>query len=161
MAGSCVHPAAEDVGRLLGRLFGKRVVAKRGQPLRSPAMASAYVGTDGQIVAACAFDLAAANYAAAALAMMPPTVAAAAIRAVKVGPDTLDNLREVCNIMTQLFDGSSSHVKLRDVAKVVPPLPADLSALMTRPVKRVDLDIDIAGYGKGTIALLFAAPPVA
>jgi hypothetical protein len=138
------------------------VIAKRGAPTKVAACVSSYVSTEGLgLAAACAFDIELANHAGAALAMVPTAVATDAIRARMVEGDMLENLREVANIMASLFTCPTSHIKLKVLART-PPAPApDIVALTARPVRRLDLEVDITGYGAGRLAIFFAAPPVA
>jgi hypothetical protein len=146
------------VGRLLTQLLGRKVTVKRAAAPKPPAALSAYTAPDGQLAAACGFDLEFANYAAAALPMMPCAIATEAIRGKKIEAEMLENLREVANIMAGLFKSAASHLKLRELAKTPAP-GADLVALTGKPVRRLDLDVDITGYGLGRLSLFFAAPP--
>lgn len=157
MGPACVHPTPEDVGRLLSRLLGKRVIAKRGGAARAAVAVSGYIVADGGLAAVCVFDLDFANYAGAALAMVPNAVANEAIRIRTLEPEALENLQEVANIMASLFNNAACHTKLRELTRIPPAL--DISALCARPVRRLDLDVDITGYGMGHISLFFAAPP--
>jgi hypothetical protein len=143
----------------LSRLLGKRVTAKRAGPTKMVAAVSTYISIDNQLAAACAFDLEFANYAGAALAMVPSAIATEAIRIRKIEEEALENLREVANIMASLFNGPNCHIKLRDMHKT-PPTP-ELVALAQRPARRVDLDIDITSYGAGKIVIFYTAPPFA
>ena len=159
MPAPCVHPSPEEVGRLLSRLLGKRVTAKRAGPTKRVAAVSTYVSVDNQLAAACAFDLEFANYAGAALAMVPSAIAVESIQVRKIEEEALENLREVANIMASLFNGPKSQIKLRDVNKTPPT--AEMVALATRPARRVDLDIEITSYGAGKIVLFFPMAPIA
>jgi hypothetical protein len=160
MPSACVHPTPDDVGRLLTQLLGRRVVAKRGAPSKSAVAVSSYAAEAGGLATVCAFDLEFANFAGAALPMVPPAVAIDAIRAKKVEPEMMENLQEVANIMAGLFSGTHVQVKLRHCGPVPPPPPADVTAVAAKPARRLDLDIDVTGYGLGKVSIYFALPPI-
>lgn len=156
----CAHFGHEDVGRLWSRLLGRRVVVKRGNPTKVAAAVSSYTNTENVLAAAVAFDLELANFAAAALPMVPSAVATDAIAGRKVDAEMLENLREVANIMASLFTCPAAHIKLRELARTPPAPPGDLLPILVRPARRLDLDIDVTGYSAGRLAVFFGAPPI-
>jgi hypothetical protein len=91
----------------------------------------------------------------AALSLIPSGVAAEAIADGQVTDTVAENLHEVLNVMARLFsaaDGSGVH--LSRVHGPDEPLPAELVTRLTKPKARIDICVDIAGYGKGNLTLL-------
>jgi hypothetical protein len=139
-------------------LVGRRATAKpgpAGKPIKEGAY-SALIDDHGQTRAVVFADVAFAAYAGASLVMIPSGAAEDAIRARKVPQNLYENYLEVVNVMTSLFNNvNADHVKLG--ASVVLPggtLPPEVSAHVTKPASKLDLEVAVDNYGKGRLLLL-------
>jgi len=151
-------PTPDAFGRLLTGLFDKRVQVTKIAPLAPAAYRAvgAYMDASKNVLYACACDLPLFAALGAALAMVPPAVVTEAVRSGKPSDVLRENAYEVFNIGASVFneiDGTTVHVKLRDVV-LAPPLPPALLPKITKPVSRVDLEITVPGYPAGKLSIL-------
>jgi hypothetical protein len=159
MATKLKLPAAADLAKLLGSLFDKRIaVTKSAAPLAPSAYRGVcdYVDLEQQTLFVCVCDLPLLAGVGAALAMIPPAVAAESVRAGKPSESLRENAYEVFNIAASMFnevDGMDLHVKLRELL-VGPPVPPATLAKIAKPVTRLDFDVVVPGYPVGKLALL-------
>jgi len=152
-------PAAEPVARLLTDLLARQVIVK---PTPRPgATDPGYVGQlvlpTGALGALSFSDRPFAAFVGAALALMPRSVAEEAVRKGVLPTGLLENYFEVVNIATALFNGvndRASHVRLTEIQPTGPTLAAPLRALWLKPTARVDLLVDVAGYGSGKLTFV-------
>lgn len=97
-------------------------------------------------------DVALAAAAGASLAMIPASAAQDAARNGNLPQNIADNFREVTNVMTSLFtSGSGRVVRLGEFA--VGTVPEEVSLVLANPGGRLDLEIEVQGYGKGVLSL--------
>jgi len=152
--GSPSLPTSDAVVRTLRDLFGQGIQAKKGAA--PPAAAKVFIGlyadNEGEIAVACICDVPLAATFGAALAMIPAPVAAEAVRLGKLSADMTDNLREVLNIMASQF--GAIHVRMTSLVAPGEKLAPQVSALIAKPATRLDLEIAVAGYVGGRLALL-------
>jgi two-component system chemotaxis response regulator CheY len=152
-------PKPAQVGSALTELLRKNVGAAAAPSTLIPVLArivAEYHSVEGGALAACAVcDLAFALRTGAALTLVPPGVVEEAIRARALEDTLADNFHEVLNVMARFFDhGGSSRVQLGPVHLPGEKLDPALAAPIARPAARLDLTVDIAGYGKGNLSLL-------
>lgn len=152
----------ESVARYLAALLGKQVTCKRVPapigpifPGKTPLVVGEYVDGDGVARAACVCDLNMTCFSAAALALMPPSVAQDAVRSGRV-PETLgDNFSEVLNVLTRLFnDPLLPHVSFKNMHSPPQSPSAVVVKGINKPNVRLDLEIGIPGYGNGKLSML-------
>jgi len=159
MNAPCVLPTVENAAKVFGDLFGRELEVKKSTTLQveQPGLVGTYVNDDGELVALVVCDVEFACNAGAALAMIPPDVAKGSIKQATIEDDLLENTREILNIASRLFNyaGTNIHVALKDVHLNQDPLTEDVIELIKRPIKRLDLDFDVEGYGPGRF-ILFA-----
>ena len=99
-------------------------------------------------------DVAFAARVGAALSLIPPSAALEAITARQLTDSIGDNFREVLNVMSRLFDaGGVARVHLGQVHSPGASLPGEVASLLTKPIARTDLAVEIGGYGKGNLIL--------
>ena len=90
--------------------------------------------------------------------MIPVAVANEAARKGVVSESINENLCEVANVMSSLFNHDGGvHVRLREVVQAPKMLPAPLPDLLKRPAARVDFNVSIQGYGAGPMAIVAVA----
>ncbi|MBL8768672.1 MAG: hypothetical protein JNL94_14945 [Planctomycetes bacterium] len=153
-------PAPDAVARLFNDLLGRRVVAKKSAVKqavtpRSPGAFGLYGPGDDQIDGIVFCDVALACYSGAALSLIPAATVQQSVRAGKMADGTFENFSEVLNIARGWFDTPGQPpVKLRRCVPAPCDLPKELIALLLKPAERLDLDIEIDGYGAGKMLLV-------
>jgi hypothetical protein len=153
-------PAPDAVARLFNDLLGRRVVAKKSAVKhavtpRSPGVFGLFGQSDEQIDFVVFCDVALASYSGAALSLIPAPTVQPSVRAGKLADGTFENFAEVMNIARGWFDTPGQPpVKMRRCIPSPCDLPKDLIALLLKPAERLDLDIEIDGYGAGKMLLV-------
>lgn len=151
-------PTANAIGKLIASLVGKSVTAKPGQALKElpkGGVAVVYVDEAQTVVAIIVTDVAMAAAAGASLAMIPVGAAQDATRSGVLPPNMAENFREVTNVMASLLTTGSGRV-VRQAEFSVGAVPAQAGGVMSNPSGRLDLEVDVQGYGKGALSILVA-----
>jgi hypothetical protein len=152
-------PAAKDVKDMLSGLVGKPVGVNPGAPVTptpdSPVSVAVYVDPQMAINAICVMDLGASAYTGAALALLPPGGAQDAVEEDKELSGLLvEALHEVVNVLSALFNTPGApHSKLHKLYAPGDDLPGDIAGMLAN-FNRIDLAIDVPGYGKGGLSLV-------
>ena len=152
-----VLPAAKDVKDMLSGLVGKPVAVNPGAPVtptpKSPV--AVYVDPHLAINALCVLDLAASAYTGGALALLPPGGCQDAVE--EDGELTAllaEALHEVVNVLSALFNTPGApHSKLHKLYAPGEDLPGDVAGMLAN-FNRIDLAIEVPGYGKGGLSLV-------
>lgn len=152
-------PPVEAVARMLGDLLGRPCSV---QPTAKPGFAEqGFIGVlvdkSGTTRALTFSDKAFTSLAGAALALIPRAVADDAIRSGAVPANLRENHQEIINISTALFNAvntESEHVRLTQLLATGPAVPQAIRTLLVKPAARMDLAIEISGYGTGKLCLL-------
>jgi hypothetical protein len=152
-------PAPKEVRDLLADLLGKDVTLSPTSPLAPaagrPVSVAVYVDDLLVVRAVIACDLAFSAYAGAAIALMPPTSAEAALEDGTLDETLRANLYEVLNIAASLFNvPDAPHVRLYDLHPAGGPVPPDVLAKTLTLGRREDLAVEIAGYGSGRLSVV-------
>ncbi|WP_448059150.1 hypothetical protein [Cellulomonas hominis] len=153
-------PVALEVRELLESLLGRDVQVTTGGSMVDPAgeggaLLGVYVDKLLRLTAIAVFDLPLAARAGAAIALMPPGSAEAAIEDGMLSPALTENTGEILNITASLFNvGDAPHVKLDAVYAPGDPVPADVAQWVLAYVRRLDLDVTVQGYGPGRLSVL-------
>ena len=147
-------PHPEAVQKLLSELIGQAISVQEGSaPAGRQAMA-AYESDDGQLLAACLFDLRLAATLGASLVMLPASAAKEAETASGLEAGIASNFQEVANVATSLFSRDGKHARLREVAFVLLASQADVTDLLARHEARLNLEVAVPGYDKGCMSIL-------
>ena len=157
--GTVPLPAAKDVRDMLTGLVGKPVGVNPGAPVTptpdNPVAVAVYVDPGMHINALCVMDLGAAAYIGAALALLPPGGAQDAVE--EDGELTgllVEALHEVVNVLSALFNTPGApHSKLHKLYAPGDDLPHDIEGMLAN-FNRIDLAIEVPGYGKGALSLV-------
>jgi hypothetical protein len=160
-AGVIELPAAKDVRDLLSGLVGRDVTVSPGSPVTPapgrPVSVAVYVNPQMGVNALCVMDLAASAYTGSALALLPPGGAQDAVE--EDGELTglmVEALHEVVNVVSALFNTAGApHSKLYKLYAPGDELPGDIAGMLAN-FNRLDLAVDVAGYGKGALSLVLA-----
>ncbi len=154
-------PAAKDVRDMLAGLVGKPVAVSPGAPVtpeaNRPVTVAIYTAPDLSVNAICVMDLAASAYTAGALALLPPGGCQDSVEEDKeLSPMQVEALHEVVNVLSALFNTPGApHSKLNRLVKDGEDVPGDVAGLLAG-FNRLDLEIDVPGYGKGGMSLVVA-----
>lgn len=152
-------PAAKDVRDMLSGLVGKEVSVSPGAPVtpepNRPVTVAIYTAPDMSVNALCVMDLAASAYTAAALALLPPGGAQDAVEEDKeLSPLLLEALHEVVNVLSALFNTPGApHSKLNKLVADGDDVPGDIAGMLAG-FNRLDLAVEVPGYGKGALSLV-------
>jgi hypothetical protein len=153
-------PGAKDVRDLLEGMLGREVEIRTGGAMVNPqadggAQIGAYVDKLGSLRAVVVADLALAARAGAAIALMPAGGAELAIEESQLSEALFENAYEILNVMASLFNvGDAPHVKLDGCWAPGDAVPADVAQWVSSYVRRLDLDVDVKGYGTGALSIL-------
>ena len=154
-------PAAKDVRDMLSGLVGKPVAVNPGAPVtpepNRPVTVAIYTAQDMSVNALCVMDLGASAYTAGALALLPPGGCQDSVEEDKeLSPMQLEALHEVVNVLSALFNTPGApHSKLNRLVKDGEDVPGDVAGLLAS-FNRLDLEIEVPGYGKGGLSLVIA-----
>ena len=153
-----VLPTAKDVRDLLEGLFGKDVVVAPGAPVSlnvKPAVA-VYVDPTMATTALCVMDIRLAAWFAGALALLPKGGLEDAIEDGELYAMHLEAVYEVVNIAASMCNGEGvNHSKLYKLYAPGESLPSDVAGLGAA-FNRIDLVVDVDGYGKGNLSIVMA-----
>ncbi len=148
-------PVAQEVRELVEGLLGRPVEARaahKGVDLKQNRenLVGAYVTDTGQVSALVLVDLAAAARLGAALGLAPRSAADDAVKSGLLPVQLGDNVAEVLNVAASLFNADGApHLRLLSVYGGDVPAPADVAQWAKAFSPRVDLELDISGYGTG------------
>jgi hypothetical protein len=154
-------PAPMEVRVLLTDLLGRDVEVSDGSawaPLpHEGAVVAEFVDDSLRLAAICMADLQFSAYAGASVGLLPAGGANDMIEENSLSPMVVENLYEVLNVMTSVFNKPNQpHVKITNMHGPGGPLPLDVKKVATRLTNRLDLKTTIAGYGTGRLALILA-----
>jgi NADPH:quinone reductase-like Zn-dependent oxidoreductase len=152
-------PTAERLRDVLTSLVGQdvRVSTTRTVELGGDRVAAIadYHSDAGAVGAVCIADIRLANALGAALTMVSPNVVEDAVAKKVIDDPTIDNFREIVNIMSSLFNcADTPHLKFNEVHKMPSQLPEGTATLLEAPMGRRDYDVTIDTYGTGTLSVL-------
>jgi len=146
----------ELTGVLLRDLLGRAVTVKKSTPMaltaKTPFVIAVYSAGQNPVAYLCICDLPLAASVGAALCMLPASSIQETIRAGTLAPAVEPNLHEVFNVMSRLFDAAgTAHASLAGLHLPSTPLPAAVTKLMSGPANRLDVEVNISGYGVGRL----------
>ena len=144
---------------MLSGLVGKQVAVSPGAPVtptdEAPGLRGGLRRPDMAVNALCVMDLAASAYTGGALALLPPGGARTRSRRTASSARMLvEALHEVVNVLSALFNTPGApHSKLNKLYAAGEDLPGDIAGMLAG-FNRIDLAIEVPGYGKGAISLV-------
>jgi hypothetical protein len=151
-------PAPKDVRDMLAGLVGRNVTVSPGAPVTPapdrPVSVAVYVAPDMSVNALCLMDLGASAYTAGGLALLPPGGCQDAVEEGELSGMQVEALHEVVNVLSALFNTPGApHSKLHRLYAPGEEVAADLAGMLAA-FNRIDLDVDVQGYGKGSLSLV-------
>lgn len=150
-------PTVDEFATQLSTLIGRDLEAEEidvGNSFDTTAQSAIYLTREDHLAAIARLDLPLSARLGAALAMMPEPTALESIENKVLDGDLLDAYREVVNIMAGLLckDGAP-HVRLGTVNTCDPSLREEFLSTLEEPETRLDIAVDIEGYGNGLITI--------
>jgi hypothetical protein len=154
-------PSLKAVRDLLADLLGRDVTVEPGAPLdgaqRAGAAHAVYVNQRLEVAAVLEVDVTLSACLGAAIGLIPAPRAQDAAKEGRLEGDLRDNLYEVCNIVSALFNlPDAPHLKLYEMYAPGEHPPANISALAATPGAREDIAVGVNGYGAGTMSVVLA-----
>ena len=153
-------PVPKEIRDLLLDLLGREVTLGPEKPYApgptEPATIATYVDDYLRPSAIVVADLQFSAYAGAAIGLVPPAGAEAAIEEETLNDTISENFYEVLNIAASLFNSSETdHMKLHSVHPAVKGGMDINDRLLSFTLgRREDLVVDIAGYGSGRLSFI-------
>jgi len=153
-------PLPKEVRDLLTDLMGREITLNPSSPFapspNEPATIAVFVDDQLQVSAVIVCDLSFSAFAGAAIGLVPPASAEAAIAEQELNDTLSDNLYEVLNIAASLFNvPDHEHVKLHAVRPAKRGgMDINDRFLALTLGRREDWSIDIAGYGHGLLTII-------
>jgi hypothetical protein len=155
-------PTAADVRGLLDGLFDRAVaVHEEPEPVlpgRGVHVVGSYLDDTGTVRALVLCDLVLGCVLGAALALVPMPRVQEALDAQAVPADLADNTQEVLNVAASLFNSAAAHLTLTAVQVAPEPVTPEVVDFLRAAPHRVDLTVEVPGYGTGVLVLLLAQP---
>ena len=152
-------PTPKAVRDMLTDLLGRAVEVNPSLPYAprpgEPMSIAVFVDDRTVVRAVGVVDLGFSARAGAAIGLVPSPTAEEAIGSGLL-PETLaENLYEVLNIAASLLNAEGVvHVKLHEMFAAGTRPPAPIAECLQALGRRLDLGVDIAGYGKGRFSLV-------
>ena len=155
-------PVPKEIRDLLTELLDRDVQVSPNAPLAptaaNPCTVGVYVDDSLQVTSVIAFDLPLSAHAGAAIGLVPPAGAEAAVSEGTLTETLRDNVYEVLNIAASLFNvDGATHVRLYDVHHAGAPVPGDVLARALTLGRREDLAVTVGGYGAGRLSVVLVA----
>jgi hypothetical protein len=159
VATTSVLPPTKALRDLLLDLMQKGIDIKPGKPWavtpEKPGAVALYVDDHTKLKALVFCDLDLAAHLGACIGLVPAGGAKACIEDGALSETISDNLYEVFNIVSALFNvPDHPHLKLYGVHDPGEALPADVAAHCKAMGMRDDVVVSIAGYGSGTLSIV-------
>jgi hypothetical protein len=152
-------PHIKDVKDLFADLLGRDVDVLVGgawapMPLDRATVAE-FVDDQVQLRAVAMLDLPLAVYTGAAVGLLPAGGARDMVDERDPSSMVIENLYEVLNVLTSVFNvGTNPHVKIASMYAPGADFPGDIDQVVRRLTGRLDLTVNVDGYGSGRLALI-------
>ena len=150
-------PTTKDFKDLVEGLLGRDVDLSDSNSRiteQDPTVVAVYVDGSRQVAACAALDLPLAIYLGAAVGLTPAGGAQDMVADGELTAIVTENLFEVCNVLSALFHNDAhAQVSLGGMYRPGEALPPQAAAWLSAPGGRLDLDVDVSGYGSGRAVL--------
>lgn len=152
-------PEPKQIKDLFEGLLGRDVTLTEGVPVpldaRPRPTTAVYVDDGNRLAAVALMDFALTAYCGAALALLPKGGAEDAIDEKELPATLLENAAEVLNVLAApIGEASGVHQRLHQTFGPDQLPPSDVSSWSARLGTRIDVQLDIKGYGKGTLSVV-------
>jgi hypothetical protein len=114
-----------------------------------------FVDDQNTMQAVAALDLPLSVWTGAAIGLVPPGGAEDQVDEGELSGAVRDNLYEVLNIFSALFNKpGATHLRIYAMHAPGEAVPSDAALLVKSIGNRIDLDVTVAGYGSGKLAVV-------
>jgi hypothetical protein len=153
-------PDKAGMNTILGATLRRKIAATPLKPIADKELIAAgyYIDGNKRLVGALFADKPLVVYAGAAFSLIPADAAKDALREAQLDEMIQENYAELLNICSRLFNiGADARITLSATEFAPAPRSAASTAMLGKPAKRADFEVDVDGYGKGKMALVLAA----
>ncbi|MGA8209601.1 MAG: hypothetical protein WB441_01310 [Nocardioidaceae bacterium] len=156
-------PGPKHVKDVFEGLLGREVVVTDCTPVlldsRLRPSTAAYVDDARRLSTVVLMDFALTAWVGAALALLPRGGVEDALEEGQLPSSLLENVAEVYNVLAGVISRTGDlHQRLHEAYGPGVPAPSDVTAWAAVPTSRVNLRLDIKGYGGGTLSMISALP---
>ena len=151
-------PPTKDIKEVLEGLLGRTVDLRECEPW-TPTPGTAMIAAEfhddvDRLAATAVVDLPLGIFLGAAVGLLPPGGAQDMAADGELTAMLADNLYEVLNVTSSVFNRPGvPHVRLTQVHGPGDPAPREIVGWLSTPVGRLDLAVDVSGYGSGVLVL--------
>ena len=154
-------PAPKSVKDFFEDLLGRPVTVSPADPLRAAdipsTLVAVYADPARKLGAVVGFSFSLTAYVGAAIGLIPAGGAEACIEDKEISKMIGENAIEVCNVLASLINHEgAARLKLYNTFLPGNPPPNDAIAHLLALGRRLDLTVDIGGYGAGQLAIAYA-----
>ncbi|WP_432978818.1 hypothetical protein [Dactylosporangium sp. CA-233914] len=158
---SHVLPVPKAVKDLFDDLLGRPVTVNLADPMKAAdvprTLVAVYTDSRLQLIAVIGMDFELTAYAGAAIGLIPPGGAEACIEDQEISKMIGENAIEICNILAGLVNNDDApRVKLHQTFLPGGGPPKDAVNYLLALGRRLDLRVDVPGYGAGKISIALA-----
>lgn len=152
-------PVSKQVKDLFAELFEREITLVPSGPVtpgpKVPATVATYVDDQLQVAGVVCCDLPLSARAGAAIGLIPRSLANAAIADGRLTETLAENLYEVLNIASSMFNiDGAAHVRLHTMHPAGAPMPPHVQAHALTLGRREDVALGIGGYGAGRMSIV-------
>jgi len=147
----------DGVRRILSGLMGREVVVREVpvSTITGWTIVASYIAADGNPQGVCILDINAATNLGGALSLMAPPMVASATQNKALPTNMIENLQEVLNVMSRLFQSATNERATFQQMYISPAVaPAPIQAIIKKPKRRMELIVGAANYTPGRMSLL-------
>lgn len=148
---------AMDAKRMLAMLYTDLKVEESGTAVENDANAiyGTYIDDNDVPVSLAVIDRDYAAYLGSALTLVPPATAQASAQSGEYSDVVMGNIREILNILSRLYmEGSSPHLRFAEVRMTKGDLTPDEQRIVDNVAARLDMKMEVPGYGAGLCSLI-------
>ena len=121
----------------------------------APAVLAEFVSDEDNVGALCLVDHKAAISLGSALIGVLPEAAQTAIDGYKLDDEAIENVREVVNVLAQLFNSEfTPHIRFRDLHRQPGKLPDDTQELRRKPLGARHFRVTVEKYATGLVSFM-------
>jgi hypothetical protein len=151
-------PPVKLIKDVLDGLLGRDVEIAPSDPMATVDMVggvlAAYVDDGNTLRAVAGWDLSAAAFVGAAVGLLPRGGAEDAVEERYVPENLQENLGEVSNVLASVFQiPGNPHLRLQTTYCPAASAPDQETQLLYALGQRIDLQLDVPGYGRGRLAV--------
>jgi hypothetical protein len=151
-------PPVKLIKDVLDGLLGRDVEIAPGDPMASVDMVggvlAAYIDDGDALRAVAGWNLPAAVFVGAAVGLLPRGGAEDAVEERYVPENIQENVGEVSNVLASVFQiPGNPHLRLQTTYCPAAAAPNPETQLLYAVGQRIDLELDVPGYGRGRLAV--------